>query len=829
MNRAEQSHRCNLTMTGHAERRLRRWGIVLFGTVWLAAFVSPGSVRANVVIDVNNALLNIIQNTSGALVDGPPEVAREIALIDGAMFDAVNAASGSPFMPIAYQGGRVFGASADAAALQAALTVMNSLYGPSSLYQQWESVTGATYYLSIPCVPQPNCSYTNTMVGPSVAQMNDVKAQIGMINAELAALGTTASVTAGISLGTAVGNAMLAVSANDGGQAASLQTLTPFVPTNGNAGVYVPPSGRPAMTPTWGTVRPIGISRMTLAALEATIPVAYAATNQGLTSQAYALEVLQTECQGTGTALPSNVASACLAAGFAPESAAEAQAALYWNDPGATLQPPGHWLQIADTIAIQKNLDLLETAAATATVGLALHAAGIGAWAIKYQEVAWRPVTAIQDCAAWSPNFTSCDKSWSSLIVTPPHPDYVAGHPAFSGAAATALAAVLGTDSVTFTSTSNTYCNGGTTRRNSLGNVMSCTLITLINGVPHVMTYSMPTVCPNGETAIYDGDPVSPTLIGCTLGGVAQSVTGGGCNNAGSQPVLNPDYTANPLYNGSPLICVIAETYPTLSQAAGGFLGAEFSRVVGGIHTPAAVVQALALGNAIGTSMTAPIAVDHTIAATGTNATILSWPHTMGTADNGLLLVGISCGNGASVLGVTYGGQPLRRRLRQNGPANPNGLGGYQNRIEIWYLLAPPSGPAEVVATLSNASNEVHGSASFTGVNQSQPFGESASASGQSITASLNVSDTSSDQVVFSVIAANEPANCPPIGTCSIIVSGGPTAAWSNGSGTTSSDILGAAATAPANERVPVSYDLPTSLPWALGAVALKPAAIRVR
>jgi hypothetical protein len=801
MNRAEQSHRCKLTMAGHAERGLRRWGMVLFGTVWLAAFASPGSARANVVIDVNNALLNIIQNTSGALVDGPPEAAREIALIDGAMFDAVNAASGSPFMPIAYQGGRVFNASADAAALQAALTVMNSLYGPSSLYQQFQGVTGATYYPSIP-------GYKNTLVGPSIAQMNDVKVQIGMINAELAALGTTTSVTAGISLGTAVGNAMLAVSTNDGGTAASLQTLTPFIPTNeGTAGVYVPPSNRPAMTPTWGTVQPLGIGSVNLAALEATIPVAYAATNQGLTSQAYALQVLQTECQGSGTALPSNVASTCLAAGFAPESAAEAQAALYWNDPGGTLQPPGHWLQIADTIAIQKNLDLLDTAAATATVGLALHAAGIGAWAIKYQEVAWRPVTAIQDCAAWSPNFTSCDAIWSSLIVTPPHPDYVAGHPAFSGAAATALAAVLGTDSVTFTSTSATYCNGGTTARNSLGNVMSCTL----NGV----TYSMPTVCPTGETASYDGDPVSPTLIGCTLGGVAQSVTGAGCNNAGSQPVLNSGYTANPLYNGSPLICVIAETYPTLSQASGGFLGAEFSRVVGGIHTPAAVVQALALGNAIGTSMTAPIALDHTINATGTNATVLSWPHTMGTAGNALLLVGISCGNGASVVGVTYGGQPLKRRLVQNGPGN-------QNRIEIWYLLAPPSGTATVVATLSNASHEVHGSVSFTGVNQSQPFGESASASGQSTTASVKVSDTSSNQVVFSVVAANEGAN-------PLIVTGGQTADWNNGSGTASSDILGAASTAPGNESgVPFSYALATSQPWALGAVALNPAAIRV-
>jgi hypothetical protein len=123
-------------------RRLRHWIILLFA-IWLATFASSGSARANIVVDVNNALLNIIQNISAALVDGP-ETAREIALIDGAMFDAVNAASGNPYPPIAYYGGPVSGADPNAAALQAALTVMNSLYGPSSLYQQYEGVTGAT-------------------------------------------------------------------------------------------------------------------------------------------------------------------------------------------------------------------------------------------------------------------------------------------------------------------------------------------------------------------------------------------------------------------------------------------------------------------------------------------------------------------------------------------------------------------------------------------------------------------------------------------------------------------------------------------------------------
>jgi hypothetical protein len=564
--------------------KLRHWALALFGAIWLTAFASSTPARAgNVVVDVNNALLSIIINISASLVDGPPEVAREIALIDGAMYDAVNAASGCNFRFVAYQGSCVSGADPNAAALQAALTVMNTLYGPSSLYQKYEGVTGATYYPSIP-------GYAGTLVGPTATQMAEVARQIGLINAELTALNPSST---SLSLGTTVGNAILAMAANDGAQAASEQTLTPFSPANaGQAGVYVPPSNRPAMTPTWGSVLTIGISNRHLQWLESQIPVADAATSAGLASQEYALQVLQTECEGPSTGLPSNIASACSAAGFGDSNSAASLAALFWNDPGGSLQPPGQWLQIADTIAMQMGLTLLQTAQATAMVGISLHHAGIGVWAIKYRNLAWRPVTAIQSSLSWNSNFTTTDTTWRSLIALPPHPDYLAGHPAFSGAAATVLADVLGTDTVTFTSTSTAYCNGGTTSRNSLGNVTSCTL----NGV----TYSLPTGCANGATPTYDGDMA---LIGCTLNGVPQSVTGGGalgCNNVASQPVLNADFTANPLYNASPLICVIAETYTSLSQASAG---AEVSRVVGGIHTPAAVTQALSFGNSVASAI----------------------------------------------------------------------------------------------------------------------------------------------------------------------------------------------------------------------------------
>ena len=113
-------------------------------------------------------------------------------------------------------------------------------------------------------------AYAKDLVGPTTKQMADVASQISDIAADLSGLGKGTSITTGIALGAAAGDAMIASRANDGSKAANVQTLTPFVPANeGQPGVYVPPNGRPAMTPTWGTVAPVGMSKTKLGALEA--------------------------------------------------------------------------------------------------------------------------------------------------------------------------------------------------------------------------------------------------------------------------------------------------------------------------------------------------------------------------------------------------------------------------------------------------------------------------------------------------------------------------------------------------------------------------------
>jgi hypothetical protein len=109
--------------------------------------------------------------------------------------------------------------------------------------------------------------------------------------------------------------------------------------------------------------------------------------------------------------------------------------------------------------------DELQQARLGAMLGTAVADAGIAAWETKYlpfpTSTLWRPNNAIQDCNGWNALFTTCDPSWTSVIATPPHPDYVAGHPTFSEAAATVLDDFFGTDDIPFCSASLPYINAG--------------------------------------------------------------------------------------------------------------------------------------------------------------------------------------------------------------------------------------------------------------------------------------------------------------------------------------------------------------------------------
>lgn len=129
--------------------------------------------------------------------------------------------------------------------------------------------------------------------------------------------------------------------------------------------------------------------------------------------------------------------------------------ATFWSDFSYTVMPPGHWQQIAATLARSRRLDLGETARAFALLSLAQADAAIVCWATKYRDNLWRPVTAIRRADDDGNPATASDPSWDSLLPAPPFPAYPSGHSMFSKASSVILTRVLGTDAVTFTTTSD--------------------------------------------------------------------------------------------------------------------------------------------------------------------------------------------------------------------------------------------------------------------------------------------------------------------------------------------------------------------------------------
>ncbi len=434
-------------------------------TVWvmlgvtLPLLAGPRAARADAVMMWNSDFIAATTATSALLIAGPPEVANQMGMVDTAMFNAVNAAAGLPFQGYHYSGAAVANASADAAALAAGYGVLSSIFNATT-WQTTLTAAAAGGKLANSTVNlatlqgQINTAYGGVMIKLNADYANALAALTGTTN--------PTALADGIALGQQQAANILGLRANDGSINAIINGLNNNAPAGSGtvAGVYIPPSasgGRPEMFPMWGSVTPWSISTAAMAASIAGVP-----GPPPLTSPAYANAVLETECTGSANALPSSVQSACTAAGFTPETAAEAQSALFWNDPGGTFTPPGHWLDIADTVLTDQGVtDELQQARLTAMLSTAEADAGTAAWAIKYQDNLWRPVTAINDCSNWSPDFTTCDPGWQSLIATPPHPDYVAGHPAFSGAGAAVLENFFGTDNISFCSTSDPYKNTG--------------------------------------------------------------------------------------------------------------------------------------------------------------------------------------------------------------------------------------------------------------------------------------------------------------------------------------------------------------------------------
>jgi membrane-associated phospholipid phosphatase len=268
------------------------------------------------------------------------------------------------------------------------------------------AVAAAAYRVSVALYPSAKASF-------------DVR-----FNASLGQVADAPRKTAGIALGYAAADAVLSWRSADGSS-----TSVPYIPgTDPGDWRRTPPFFRPPETPQWRYVVPFAMTR----------PAQFRpAGPPSLTSPQYAAELEQVRSLG--------------ARNSATRTPEQTEIAHFWSDFSYTVTPPGHWNEIARAVAANRSPTLEENARTFAWLNIALADAAIAAWDAKYEFNLWRPVTAIQQADLGGNPDRVRDPGWEPLLPTPPFPEYVSGHSAFSAAAAAVLAHAFGTDPISFT------------------------------------------------------------------------------------------------------------------------------------------------------------------------------------------------------------------------------------------------------------------------------------------------------------------------------------------------------------------------------------------
>ena len=153
-------------------------------------------------------------------------------------------------------------------------------------------------------------------------------------------------------------------------------------------------------------------------------------------------------------------------------------AGIYWAYDGtpSLCAPPRLYNQIALQIAEQMGSDAMETARLLALANVAMADATLTCWESKYYYDIWRPVTGIRESDAgsgptgagdgnaatigdpnWSPLGAPASNVPNGIDFTPPFPAYPSGHATMGGALFQTLRNFYGTDDISFTFVSDEF------------------------------------------------------------------------------------------------------------------------------------------------------------------------------------------------------------------------------------------------------------------------------------------------------------------------------------------------------------------------------------
>jgi hypothetical protein len=339
---------------------------------------------------------------AGANGQNPIQLTRTIAMVQGAVHDALNAIR-PRHARYYFEGSAPAGAAPQAAVAAASRTVLVGV---------------------IPAFGNP------TQRNEALAQLEEA------YRVALAALPEGAAKQDGIAVGQAAAEAMLALRKEDGAT-----RVTPYTPTPG-PGRWQPtpnpdPSNplirdpkaalgfAPSAVPGWGNVTPFTL----LSPAQFWLPGPPA-----LSSAQYASDF--NEVKAIGGQVSSQ------------RTAEQTEIARFWYE------GPGSWYRLTRAVGEVRGFDLWDNARALGLVSLAMADAYIAGFKIRYVYDFWRPVTAVREAATDGNDATQADAAWNSQQNTPNVSDYPSTQSIFSAAAAAVLAGMLGTDQVAISSTS---------------------------------------------------------------------------------------------------------------------------------------------------------------------------------------------------------------------------------------------------------------------------------------------------------------------------------------------------------------------------------------
>jgi hypothetical protein len=131
--------------------------------------------------------------------------------------------------------------------------------------------------------------------------------------------------------------------------------------------------------------------------------------------------------------------------------------AEYWADGPGSETPPGHWCLLARAVSLRDCLDLNDNIKLFFALGNTLFDASIACWRLKVEIDFCRPVSAIhtlfegKEETFWGGPYQlnvlkPANEAWRSYLATPAFAEFPSGHSTFSASAATVLRLFTGTN-----------------------------------------------------------------------------------------------------------------------------------------------------------------------------------------------------------------------------------------------------------------------------------------------------------------------------------------------------------------------------------------------